>query len=399
MAAAIMTAGLPDDRTAEANALKDTLGKMERGIARAPLGVLKKAINAADTLPDDADEALKQVGGKGYQMDKDARQQMSQRLDKQKQDASEKGEEFDKTAAQKLEMVGISTTKQLLEHAEQILKLEETLKNIETEVVGALNPTENPELEFAFYKEALTAAVKFGGLDPKTKQVINPGASHIADSIYITQPKDVLAKHTGSANIKGLHVFHDLDDAYIKKISSAATWRGKFRSDSLKEKVASGKKKTGYNLLRASIIAEIKNAKGEKNAYLAEFDKMLQDNLPQAVSEGLLTEQELNEAGLGDFIRKATEVGKGVIKKGAEFWAGFMESLKSFINDFTKWFQDSIMGIVENAKKLLEGIKDAMSGGTYGLMQFFGISLSDYVEAIEPPADPGAAILMSELGG
>ena len=399
MAAAIMTAGLPSEKTAAAQSLRDTLGSMERAIGRAPLGVLKKVRDAAETLPDDADEALKLVGGKGYQMDKGARQKFAQRLGRQKQAAAEEGEEFDRLAAQKLEMVGITTTRQLLEHANEILNLEETLQNIENEVVNALNPTENPELEFAFYKEALTGAIKFGGLNPATKQVRNPSSPNIADSIYITQPKEVLIKYTGKANIKGLHVFHDLDDSYIRKISSAASWRGKFRSDSLKEKIGGKNKKTGYNLLRSSIIAEIKIAKGEKNAYLAEWDKMLQDNLSQAVSEGLLTEQELNEAGLGDFIRKAAEVGKTVIKKGAEFWAGFMKSLKKFINKFTKWFQDTIMSIAEQAKKLVNEIKDAMQGGTHGLMQFFGISLSDYVEMIDPPADPGAAILMSELGG
>ena len=60
--------------------------------------------------------------------------------------------------------------------------------------------------------------------------------------------------------MKGLHLYKPLDAAYIQTIANAATWRGKFRSDSIKVK----KKKTGYNLFRSSLIAEIKSSsKGE----------------------------------------------------------------------------------------------------------------------------------------
>jgi hypothetical protein len=383
MAAAILRSPVPE--TTEASELKELLGSLERAIGRAPLSVLKKAQRSAGQLPDDADEALKQVGGKAYQMDKDARAQMSQRL-------SQKAG-IDPIAAQKMDMLAITSTRDLLSHAEEILKLEERLQNIEAEVVKALDPTTNPELEFAFYREALTAEVKFGGINMETGEVLDAGVENIADSMYLTQDKKTLAKHVAEGTpVERLHKFVILDEAYIKKIASAASWRGKFRSDSLKEKLATGEKKTGYNLFRASIIAEIKNTREKKNEYLQEFEGMLSG----AVNEGLLTEQQLIEAGFKDFVNKLASHGKKLIQKGAEAWSSFIDKLSNLTKRLTAWFKDSILSIVEKIKGFLISIKEAIAGGTRGLMKFFGIELGEYLDLIEVDAiSPQAGIILS----
>ena len=292
-----------------------------------------------------------------------------------------------------MDMLAITSTRDLLSHAEEILKLEERLQGIEAEVVKALDPTTNPELEFAFYREALTAEVKFGGVNMETGEVLDAGAENIADSMYLTQDKKTLAKHvTEGTPVERLHKFVILDEAYIKKIASAASWRGKFRSDSIKEKLATGKKKTGYNLFRASIIAEIKHTREKKNEYLQEFEGMLSG----AVNEGLLTEQQLIEAGFKDFVNKLASHGKKLIQKGAEAWSSFIDKLSDLTKRLTAWFKDSILSIVEKVKGFLISIKEAIAGGTRGLMKFFGIELGEYLDAIEVDAQsPQAGILLS----
>ena len=125
---------------------------------------------------------------------------------------------------------------------------------------------------------------------------------------------------------------------------------------------------------------------------MQEFEGMLSG----AVNEGLLTEQQLIEAGFKDFVNKLASHGKKLIQKGAEAWSSFIDKLSDLTKRLTAWFKDSILSIVEKVKGFLISIKEAIAGGTRGLMKFFGIELGEYLDAIEVDAQsPQAGILLS----
>ena len=383
LAAAIITAGEGSDPATAA--LKELLGNLERSIGRAPLGTLKKAFDAQGTLPDNADAALQKVTGGKYQMDPAAREKLKKRLAAK--------DELDELEAAKQNMLAITTTRDLLAHAEEILELEKRLKNIENEVVKSLDPATNPALRYAFYKEALTAEVKFGGVDEKTGKILNSKVENIANSMLVTQDKKTLEAHlTKGTSIEGLYKFVELDTAHLKQVADAAQWRGKFRSDSLKYKVAGKDKKSGYNLFRASIIAEIKETKQEQNKYLQEF----RDLLLGGVEEGFISEKQLLEEGLGEWVGKLASYGKDMIKKGAEAWSSFIVKVSNYTERLTKWFENSIMSIIRKVKEFLKAFQQAIAGGTRGLMKFMGIELNEYVDAIEVDvSSPPASIFLS----
>lgn len=380
MAAALQMATFNDAQLTQANELKELLSSLETVVTRAPLSVLKKAQDVESELPDDADAALAQVGGDAYKMDQGARSALARKLG-----AKKKKTDID-SATQA--MLGINTTKELLEHAKDILEVEKRLEAIEDEVVRVMNPDNNAALRREYYKEALTSRVKFGGLSNDGK-IENEASPNIADSVFITQNEDVINKNIGNVDVSKLYVFKDLDDAQIEKIANAASWRGRFRSDSIKEKVNDERRKTGYNKLRAAISAEIKRSSEEGKEYLKTFEDML-------VSEGILSEQELNEIGLGAAIAKGKKAVKSIVAKGAKYWANFMERLNKFMNSLMGWLQKTVRSISGKVTQLTGSIKSAISGGLPKLMELYGIETSDYLDAAsEPPQSPSAGILFN----
>lgn len=380
MAAALRMVTLDAEQLEQANELKVLLSSLETAVTRAPLSILKKARDVESELPDDADAALAQVGGDAYKMDQDARSALARKLK-----AKKKMTEID-SATQA--MLGINTTKELLEHAKDILEVEQRLEAIEDEVVKVMNPDNNRALLREYYKEALTSRVKFGGLSDDGT-IENPESPNIADSVFITQNEDVINKNIGNVDISKLYVFKDLDDAQIEKIANAASWRGRFRSDSIKEKVNDERRKTGYNKLRAAISAEIKRSSEEGKKYLKSFEDML-------VSEGVLSEQELNEIGIGAALAKGKQAVKSIVAKGAKYWASFMERLNKFMNSLMGWLQKTVRSISGKVAQLTGNIKSAISGGLPKLMEFYGIETSDYLDAAsEPPQSPPAGILFN----
>jgi len=452
MMAAMMTAGATgDDR---AKALLAKLGEMQQAIGRAPLGVLKRAEEMRNDLKatgvQDADVALGAAAAsigddsEGYVMDPAARAGLTKQIAKAKRGdekaaarikkAIEKGQlalpdgstgpeaaaeyklgdelqatdsatkksgkdadykiKFDPKMEQKEAMATIATVDELMDHAEKILGLETALKEIESEVVELLNPEGNDALRLAFFKEALTGEQKFGA-----------GTENVATHVYITQDSQTLARHitgnpdTDAKTVKGLHLYKPLDAAYIQTIANAATWRGKFRSDSIKVK----KKKTGYNLFRSSLIAEIKSSSKGGKAYLDTFKGMLGEIVQEAIDEGLITEQELLEEGwFGDMadnvVGGVKKVATAAVRKGAEYWGSFVEKLTKSIDSLLKWFKDSIIKIAEMANKLFESIKGALQKGVAGIVDFFGITAEEIAQAVEPPSDEKTTIFMSQLG-
>ena len=89
-------------------------------------------------------------------------------------------------------------------------------------VGNVLDPTENEDLKYAFFRYALTGKKKF-----------DEGAGQIANSMLVTQDKaDIKEKMDEDPNypIERLQVFYpDLNDDLIRKIADNASWRGKFR--------------------------------------------------------------------------------------------------------------------------------------------------------------------------
>ena len=449
MQAAIMTPNLQSGPKAQALLVK--LGEMQQAIGRAPLSVLKRAKEmeadlAQTASADDAlDKAARSIGAgdEGYVMDPAARAGLKKQIAKAKKgdaaafnrikkgiekgqlalsngstgpeaaanynlgdtliaasDASKKTKKdadyktkFDPKMQQKEAMDGINTIEQLMSHAEEILNLEKTLQEIEKEVVALLDPTGNDDLRLAFFKEALTGEQKFG-----------KGSENVATHVYITQgSKQLASAMTGNRskdllNVKNLHIYKALDDAYIEQIANAATWRGKFRSDSIKV----GKKKTGYNLYRSSLIAEIKTASPGGKEYLDKFKNMLSQVVKEAIAEGLITEVELLEEGwLGDMATNVLggvkKVAAAAIKKGAESWRSFIDKLSTSFKGLIRWFKYSIAKIAGIADKLFGALREALNKGTAGIVEFFGFTPEELADAIEPPPDTKTSVFVSQI--
>jgi len=457
-AQACMMAAIKDPESnagAPAQQLLEQLGKMQQAIGRAPLGVLKKAYEMRDELKataSDADAALDTAAsgigddGEGYVMDPKARAGLERQIARAKkgdkkaaagikkaiesgklslsdgstgEDAAAKYEfgdevvptdssgkankkqanyktKYDTKTQQKEAMATITTVDQLVEHAEEILALEESLKNIEAQVVELLNPQGNDALRIAFFTEALTARKKFEG-----------SPENIATHVYITQDSPTLMNSVkgdppqavNSSGIAGLHIYKPLDKNYITQIANAATWRGKFRSDSIK---VSGKK-TGYNLYRSSLIAEIKTASPGGKKYLDGFKNMMNETIiKEAIADGLITEQELLEEGwFGDLADNVfggvKKVAAAAVKKGGEVWNSFVEKLTKSIDGLLGWFKESLVKVINTANKLFESLTDALQQGVAGVVDFFGITAEEIAAAIEPPEDEQTSFWVQQV--
>jgi len=431
----------------QANDLNESLSGLETKVVRAPLGVLKKAKGLLKDNPNTTDDADKIIttasGNDDYEFNAVARTKSTANVAKKIKTAKKnkkKSEAIlarlkDKTTpaaeksrkthtaligkyeerikqleprdellnrgggnsidAGKQAMTLIKTANDLREHIEEVLAFETKLDDIEAEVIKVMNPKGNLGLTKEYYREALTSRVKFGGLSANNKPE-KPDSPNIADSVFITQNEDVINKNIGNIGktsgnkviaISDFYKFEKLDDAKIDTIAKAASWRGRFRSDSIKEKVQNKEEKTGYNKLRASISAEITAAGEDGKAYLKGFEDML-------VQEGVLSEQELNEIGIGAVLAKGKQAVKSIVAKGAKYWANFMEKLKNIMSSLMGWFEKLVRSISARVMQLTGSIRNAISGGLPKLMELYGIEISDYLDATsEPPASPPAGIL------
>lgn len=446
MMAAMMAAkptGLAQDKAAVE--LLGKLGTMRQEIGRAPLSVLKRAYELRKELPRDVDQALdkaaRSIGDddEGYVWDDSARAGLKKKIAAAIAGDTKKEEEIrgfieagklalgdgstgpaaaaeyklgddiqttdkssnatqrnapnykiktdDKVLGQQA-MESIDTVGELVKHAKEILGLEKGLKQIEASVKKTLNPASNDSLRLEFYREALTGKQKFQDQE------------NVAEYVYITQDQDALvASVTGDTkkdlkNISHLHLLKPLDDSYIKAIADAATWRGKFRSDGIKV----GGKKTGYNLYRSSLIAEINTASAGGKKYMQGWSNMLSNVVKEAVNEGFVTEQELLEEGVfTDIASGIKRVASAVVKKGGEALGWFIEKLTKAIDGVIGWFKDSIVKVIRSAEKLFGVLQETLRGGVPKIIEFFGITPEEIAAAVEPPSDTNTTVFLSEL--
>jgi len=332
MAAAIEEVYANKDIPQSVLGLKEMLGEMETYIIRGPLSTLKKLKDTEEDLPEDADEAIRQLIKDYPDSPEAARKDIEGKEAKTSLDQQKKA------------MNAITTLEQLREHVAGLDEIEQKLKDTEIAVGNVLDPTENEDLKYAFFRYALTGKKKF-----------DEGADQIANSMLVTQDKaDIKEKMDEDPNypIERLQVFYpDLNDDLIRKIADNASWRGKFRSDSVKQ----GGKKTGYYKLRASIISEIKKIKGEANEILDDYDKRLRG-------------ETLNE-GITDFF-------------------------KSLIKKISDWFYKSFVSLGKKFVELREGFKKATDEGLDDLLNFFGIDKEQYIESATTPDQPIPSFLL-----
>jgi hypothetical protein len=298
--------------TKEIDELSKALAAMKTTFVRGPKSALEKVKNL-EGLPDDADAALRQI--------------MSTSRNKYpEQDKLGQARDSIKADDEKLtRLVAIQTLDALKEHIETDLKeVNDRLKAVEDAAKAVFDVEANQNLEYAFYKYALTGQKKF-----------KEGAEQIANSMLVTQDKKDLKKYTGKKSIKQLQVFYpEIDDNLIQQIANSASFRGKVRSDSAKKVVKKVVKKTGFYKLRESIVAEIKQIEGEVNEFLQKYEDLLNDD-------------KLNE--------------------------GVMDVFKNIFDKMTNWLSKSY----DSLKKKFEALKDALAKavdkGVDGLMDFFGI--------------------------
>ena len=439
MAAAL--ASFPPEQFAtnsEVRNLEEALRTMGSAIGRAPLGTLKKARKLKDddsfrNAPD-ADSALAIAAGEtGYDWNANARTELGKTISKAKE-GDEKaldrirghirngvflvnGESGDKAAAGyelgdtlepagkltkdqekdqnykikhdsvksqgKQNMSKIQTVEQLIAHAEEIEKLEIAMKKIEKLSISVMSPDSNKELRFAYFKEALTGSRKFG-----------QGSKNVATHMFVTQEDSTFPKITQGqgSNIDNFFVYESLeDDATIIKIMNAANFRGKFRSDGIKKKVGSAQRRTGFNLYRSSLIAEIKTSTDGGKKYLDKFRGLMSE----ALQEGLITKDQyaelITEGLLGDI---ASSVVGGIksaaataAEKGGEILSSWTKKISDVFSGMVDWFKGMYERVSAIVKQLFRGFQDAIDGGMESFLGFMGLSTAELVEEFEPGGD------------
>ena len=279
-------------------------------------------------------------------------------------------------------MSKIQTVEQLIEHAEEIEKLEMAMKNIEDLSVSVMDPESNPELRFAYFKEALTGSKKFG-----------QGSENVATHMFITQEDSSFQRITQGAgsNIDKFFVYHPLDNANIAKIMGAANFRGKFRSDGIKKKVRGSERRTGFNLYRSSLIAEIKTSTAGGKKYLDGFRGLMSE----ALQEGLITKEQytelITEGFLGDIASSVLggikNVATAAAEKGGEILSSWTQKISDAFSGMVDWFKGMFERVSKIVKQLLRGFQDAIDGGMENFLEFMGLSTAELVEEFEPGGD------------
>jgi len=439
MAAALSS--LPNEQFTQSGEVKQLLSalrSMGSAIGRAPLSTLKKARELSRT--DDqfssagtADDALTQAAGNvGYDYSPEARAELSKQVQKAK-DADKKaldkirgyikkgvfsvdgetgeqaannyklGDELEATgeltkdqekfqkykvkhdsikSQGKENMSKIQTIEQLIEHAEEIEKLEQAVQNIEELSMKVMSVQTNPELRLAYFTEALTGRRKFG-----------EGSKNVATHAFITQEDSYFSNivQGEGSNIDNFFVYQPLDDANIKKIMNAANFRGKFRSDGIKKKVRGSNKRTGFNLFRSSIIAEIKSSTEGGKKYLDQFRGMMKE----ALSEGIITHDQhdnlITEGFFGDMASSAIDgiknIASSAAEKGGEVLSKWTKKIKEAFSGMVDWFQEMYKRVSDAVKKMLLGFKEAISGGMESFVEFMGLTTPELLEEFDPGGD------------
>ena len=193
------------------------------------------------------------------------------------------------------------------------------------------------------------------------------------------------------SNIDKFFVYHPLDNANIAKIMGAANFRGKFRSDGIKKKVRGSERRTGFNLYRSSLIAEIKTSTAGGKKYLDGFRGLMSE----ALQEGLITKEQytelITEGFLGDIASSVLggikNVATAAAEKGGEILSSWTQKISDAFSGMVDWFKGMFERVSKIVKQLLRGFQDAIDGGMENFLEFMGLSTAELVEEFEPGGD------------